>query len=321
MDWYLAQGDARAARELRRQISGLLRRHASEPAAVDDAELVIEELLGNALRHSDGPVWVSLEWGGTHPTLAISDLGQDFALDTTLPEEDLAEGGRGLFLAAHLSTDLRRTQRRGGGNLVSARLDVERPAEVSIAPRRRTSGVLPHLDEADEHGTFGKETFLRALVVQLALVVQEQHGPAAAETAVAQVGTDVGGQMEAAYRLAEDLEGRLTPEHLADCYVRLKHAIDGGFRAVEITPERIVLENTACPFGPVVQRAPSLCRMTSSVFGGIAARNADGATVVLEERIALGDPQCRVVVHLGPPTVGDGGPGHGYPAPTEAEPR
>jgi hypothetical protein len=39
--------------------------------------------------------------------------------------------------------------------------------------------------------------------------------------------------------------------------------------------------------------------MTSSVFGGIAARNTGGAVVQLEERIAVGDPQCRVTVWLG----------------------
>jgi hypothetical protein len=43
--------------------------------------------------------------------------------------------------------------------------------------------------------------------------------------------------------------------------------------------------------------------MTSAVFGGIAARNSDeGAAVVLEERLALGDPGCRVVVHLDHPS-------------------
>ncbi len=82
--------------------------------------------------------------------------------------------------------------------------------------------------------------------------------------------------------------------------MRLKHAIDGGFSVVEVTDERIVLANTRCPFGDAVRRAPALCRMTSSVFGGIAARNSDGeAAVVLEERIAVGDPGCRVVVYLG----------------------
>ncbi|WP_326943835.1 hypothetical protein OG439_28230 [Amycolatopsis sp. NBC_01307] len=34
-------------------------------------------------------------------------------------------------------------------------------------------------------------------------------------------------------------------------------------------------------------------------LGGIAARNVGESAVTLEERIAVGDPQCRVVVHLG----------------------
>jgi predicted ArsR family transcriptional regulator len=108
--------------------------------------------------------------------------------------------------------------------------------------------------------------------------------------------------MEAEYRSANGISGRLTPQQLADCYVRLKDAIDGGFFVVEVTDRRIVLANTRCPFGDVVTRAPSLCRMTSSVFGGIAAANSEtGADVLLEERIAVGDPQCRVVIDLDPP--------------------
>ena len=59
-----------------------------------------------------------------------------------------------------------------------------------------------------------------------------------------------------------------------------------------------MLGNRTCPLGDVVKRAPGLCRMTSSVFGGIAPRNAGGASVVLEERIAVGDPECRVAVWL-----------------------
>jgi hypothetical protein len=120
----------------------------------------------------------------------------------------------------------------------------------------------------------------------------------AAEAAVAQVGADVGGRMEGEYRRARDVAGQLSVEQIADLYVRLKAAIDGDFYVVEATPERIVLGNRRCPFGEVVKRAPGLCRMTSSVFGGIASRNTGGASVVLEERIAVGDPECRVVVWL-----------------------
>ena len=87
---------------------------------------------------------------------------------------------------------------------------------------------------------------------------------------------------------------------MGECYVRLKHAIDGGFAVAEVSDERIVLVNNRCPFGNAVQRSPALCRMTSSVFGGIAVRNSDQeVAVVLEERIAVGDPGCRIVVYLG----------------------
>ena len=83
--------------------------------------------------------------------------------------------------------------------------------------------------------------------------------------------------------------------------MRLKHAIDGHFRVVEANTERIVLENTRCPFGDTVIRAPALCRMTSSVFGGIAASNSpSGASVLLEERIAKAILDAALVVHLGP---------------------
>jgi hypothetical protein len=91
----------------------------------------------------------------------------------------------------------------------------------------------------------------------------------------------------------------LSVAQIAQCLVRLKTAIGGTFRVVEVTTERIVLVNSRCPFGSEVQHSPSLCRMTSAVFGGIAARNIGQAAVSLEERIALGDPGCRVVIHLG----------------------
>ena len=70
---------------------------------------------------------------------------------------------------------------------------------------------------------------------------------------------------------------------------------------IEADDEKIVLGNRRCPFGDEVRHAPSLCRVTSSVFGGIGARNRGTAGVHLEERIAIGDPQCRVTVWLEPP--------------------
>jgi DNA-binding NarL/FixJ family response regulator len=124
--------------------------------------------------------------------------------------------------------------------------------------------------------------------------------------------------MEEAYRAARGVTGRLTHDQIADLYVRLKAAIGGDFYVVSADPEKIVLGNRRCPFGAAVRHEPALCRMTSSVFGGIAARNSQRSAVVLEERIALGDPECRVVVWLGAHDIPDPDRAHRYAGPTDA---
>jgi predicted ArsR family transcriptional regulator len=177
---------------------------------------------------------------------------------------------------------------------------------VSIDPPRRQHRRLPLLSEATPGVGYERDAFLRALVVQLAASAETELGPAVAEQLVAQVGLDVGMQMEAEYRGAMGLDGPLQPHHLAECYVRLKQAIGGGFQVMDVSEEEITLENSACPFGTAVQHSPGLCRMTSSVFGGIAATATGAEAVVsLEERIAVGDPRCRVVIRLGRAATAD----------------
>lgn len=323
MDWYLQADDVAAGRDLRHEIVAYLARHAEPGADTADPELIVAELVANAAEHAGGPLWVSLTWGDEHPVLTVCDLGPGFdpgmlatadAVRHDAGEPDgLAEGGRGLFLIRALATSHEASMRSNGGMRVTALLPVTREVSRSLDPPRRSIGALPLLDEARPEGGFGKESFLRALVIQLAHAVELQQGPEAAEAAVAQVGTDVGAQMEDEFRLARGIVGRLSPSEIGQCYVRLKHAIDGGFFVLEATDERVVLGNTRCPFGDVVTQAPSLCRMTSSVFGGIAARNSDeGVTVLLEERIAIGDPGCRVVVRLRPDGAEDRAGAHRY---------
>lgn len=264
------------------------------------AEVVVSELLANLPRHAPGPAWVSLTWSGASPLLEVRDLGPGFTMDVTdLPPVERT-GGRGLYIASMFSRSLEAAARGTGGSIVSVVLDVERPVTADHDPEPSRGTLLPQLDEALAGGGFGKESFLRALVVQLAQAVERNGGPALAEASVAQVAIDVGTQMEAEYRAAADVVGRLDSTQLTKCYVRLKHAIDGEFYVVEITDDRIVLGAKTCPFGDAVQKAPALCRMTSAVFGGIAANSHGESAVVLEERIAVGDPECRVVIELGP---------------------
>ncbi|HSL10897.1 MAG TPA: methanogen output domain 1-containing protein [Actinomycetota bacterium] len=303
MDWYLeADSDATQATALRHEIVSFLERHASEGSDLDAAGVIVAELIANAVRHTGGPVWATVDWSHREPTLIVRDLGPGFRLpdDPHLPPME-SVGGRGLYIASQLAPELAQRTERSVGADVRATLPVTRETEVSIDPTRHVLPSLPDAAEAGPDGTFGRESFLRALVVQLATSLEETQGPAAAQAAVAQVGTDVGARMEDAYRKANRLDGPLDVEQTADLYVGLKNAIGGRFRVTERHADRIVLTTDACPFGDVVRRSPSLCRMTSSVFGGIAARNVRGAAVQLEERIAVGDPGCRVVVWLEEP--------------------
>lgn len=351
MDWYLEEGATHALPALRRELMSYLHRHGDPDGDLVAAELLVGEAVGNAVRHTAGPVWVSLTWRDRLPVLTVHDLGPGFdpaALGTVTPEQipldqtprhpgdqrsgsdvdapdagaddldAIGESGRGLMIMRELAPAVWSRARTGDGMVVSVALPVTRPPSLDHDPPMRRTGALPMPEESLPQGGFGKESFLRALVVQLAQTIEIQHGQDAADAAVAQVGTDVGGRMLDEFRLAEAVTGRMTPAEMGRCYVRLKHAIDGGFQVVEATEKRIVLVNDRCPFGEVVQQAPSLCRMTSSVFGGIAARNTkDGASVLLEERIALGDPGCRVVVELDVPREYADPAAHYYATPVE----
>lgn len=303
MDWAVTTSDATTARELRHEIVEFLDRHARELVDRSTVDIIVSELLTNAWRHAQGPLWVNIEWSRAHPVLRVADLGPGFELNVRMPAPE-SHGGRGLFIVDQLADDLDVARREAGGSVVSVTLPVTRAVEVSIDPPRRRVGALPTLDQALPTGGFGKEAFLNALVVQLGHALGQQTGPDVAERVVAQVAADVGGRMEEEYRHATGAMGRLTAQQLGECFVRLKHAIDGRFAVAEVSERRIVLENSRCPFGSAVQIAPSLCRMTSSVFGGIAARNSDReAQVILEERIAIGDARCRVIIDLDPDTA------------------
>jgi hypothetical protein len=80
VDWYLERTDQLA--DLRHELVAYLARHAAPggEAGIDDAELLVSEAVGNALRHTGGPVWVSLTWSSELPALQVYDLGEGFDL-------------------------------------------------------------------------------------------------------------------------------------------------------------------------------------------------------------------------------------------------
>lgn len=152
---------------------------------------------------------------------------------------------------------------------------------------------------------------MRTMLRHLAGALQDVIGLEEASGFISIVGQRIGDDLDAAYRSALAVE-RLDRGQIAEVLVDLKRRIQGDFYIIAEDDDKIVLGNRVCPFGEQVKGRPSLCMMTSNVFGAIAAENLGYARVVIEEAIARGDPGCRIVVHLKPTTDADAVPGREY---------
>ena len=103
--------------------------------------------------------------------------------------------------------------------------------------------------------------------------------------------------LEAHARRLLDLPPEISRDQYANLITHIKNQIGGGFSQVASEGGAVRVENHRCPFGDMVKEAPELCRMTSSVFGGIAARNFGYAKVELRKRIATDDGKCEVLIY------------------------
>ncbi len=144
-----------------------------------------------------------------------------------------------------------------------------------------------------------RDFFLRVMLRELSGALQEVVGVAEASGYISIVGSAIGDRINADYRRALSVD-RLTREQVLEVLVDLKRRIQGDFYVLEEHEDRIVLGNRVCPFGNMVEGRPSLCMMTSNVFGAITAQNLGYAAVEIEEAIALGHTGCRIVIHLTP---------------------
>lgn len=144
-----------------------------------------------------------------------------------------------------------------------------------------------------------RDVFLRRLLRELAGSLQDVVGLKDASGYISVVGAAMGEHLDDAYRNALAVE-KLDRKQVSEVLVDLKRRIKGEFYIVEETEDKITLGNRACPFGEMVLDRPSLCMMTSNVFGHITAQNLGYAAVELKETIAEGHSGCTVVVHLRP---------------------
>jgi len=168
---------------------------------------------------------------------------------------------------------------------------------------------LPVLSEAPLE--LERDLFLRMLLRELSGTLQDVVGLEEAAGFISVVGQRMGTQINDSYRAALQVE-RLTPQQVARVLVDLKQRIQGDFFIIEHDDEKLVLGSRSCPFAEKVHGRPSLCMMTSNVFGVIASQNLGYAKVDLEQTIARGDSGCRVVIYLKPTEAAQAAAGREY---------
>ncbi len=154
--------------------------------------------------------------------------------------------------------------------------------------------------EADVH--LNRDVFMRTLISHLSGALEDVVGIQEASGFVSVVGQQIGDEINQEYRRALGVPA-LSREQVSEVLVDLKRRIQGDFYVIEEDEEKIVLGNRACPFGNRVLNRPSMCMMTSNVFGAITAENLGYAKVELQQTIATGASGCVVVVYLRPDTA------------------
>lgn len=142
-----------------------------------------------------------------------------------------------------------------------------------------------------------RDIFLRTLIRELSGTLQNVVGLEEASGFISVVGQAMGRQIDHDYKSALKVS-QLSREQVTQVLLDLKRRIQGDFYVIEEDDEKIVFGNRVCPFADKVLGRPSMCMMTSNVFGSIAADNLGYAKVELQETIAQGDSGCRVVVYL-----------------------
>ncbi|MDT8310396.1 MAG: methanogen output domain 1-containing protein [Methylophaga sp.] len=152
---------------------------------------------------------------------------------------------------------------------------------------------------------------MRSLLRHLAGSLEEVVGLDDASGFISYVGQQIGDELDEVYRQKMSLS-QLSRKDVAAVLVDLKQRIQGDFYIVSEDEETIVLGTHSCPFSDKVIGRPSLCMMTSNVFGTITASNLGYAKVVLNETIANGYQGCLVTIYLQQTITSDNEEGNEY---------
>ena len=127
--WAFDIDDERAARECRVTFTSELRKRGAS-TGIDDAEIILGELLSNARRHAPGPVDVALDFAEGKAIVHVIDRGPGISGRRRRPPELLNETGRGLWIVQELGREVRTASTPLSGTHISVVL----PIDLDVSP-------------------------------------------------------------------------------------------------------------------------------------------------------------------------------------------
>ena len=225
-------------------------------------------------------------------------------IDTVMPASE--KHTQGCMVDCHLHRCLTAASEGISGHPIARHLS------GSPGAHRRSSAVAePNISVSAADIPLDRDRFMRTLIRELAGTLESVVGVEEATGYISVVGAAMGDAINSAYRKGLQVSNLSRPQ-VAQVLVDLKRRIEGQFYVIEESDDKIVFGNTACPFGDKVLGRPSMCMMTSNVFGRIAAENLGYAKVELLRTIAAGHGECRVIVYLGPLCESEAAQGREY---------
>lgn len=142
-----------------------------------------------------------------------------------------------------------------------------------------------------------REIFIGRVIRELSGALENVVGQEETQSFAAMVGAMIGEDWNHEYRRLFG-ESALSLEQVAAALIDLKTRIGGAHYIESIDENQIVLNSRRCPFDAVAEGRPTLCQMTSSMFGRIVADNLGYARVAVRESLSQGRRECRIVIDL-----------------------
>lgn len=165
--WTAKSQNINEATTIRRAMAHYLKERIKEREGLLEAEIVIGELVANALRHAPGTVCADFDWRDDgRPVLLVHDAGECFQ-EQVAATRPLAESGRGMHIVRALADDVRIRRVAPRGCVVTAALRLTRrpdlPKRPTPCPRGERRWDLGCACALEVHGTDASDVHVKSL--------------------------------------------------------------------------------------------------------------------------------------------------------------